>query len=128
MLRDSDRMREAMDDLCLQTPPPSAGDLPEPPSRGNIHQRARIFNALSDPTRLQIVELLSDGEERTGKEIADHLGITLALLCHHSNTLQQAGLLIRRKQGQCGYNRLDRELLASCLESLRVATGQGIGP
>lgn len=86
----------------------------------DLSQRAKVFNALSDPTRLQIVEALADGEERTTKEIADKLGITLALFCHHSNTLQQAGLLIKRKQGQSGYNRLDLEVLNQSLNSLKA--------
>ncbi len=84
----------------------------------DLQQRARIFNALSDPTRLQIVEALADGEERTTKDIAEQLGITLALFCHHSNTLQQAGLLIKRKQGQSSYNRLDLAVLQESLTSL----------
>lgn len=84
----------------------------------DLNQRAKVFNALSDPTRLQIVEQLADGNERTSKEIADKLGITLALFCHHSNTLTQAGLLIKRKQGQSGYNRLDLDVLHQCLGSL----------
>lgn len=86
----------------------------------DLTQRAKVFNALSDPTRLQIVEALADGEERTTKEIAEKLGITLALFCHHSNTLQQAGLLIKRKQGQSGYNRLVLEVLNQSLNSLKA--------
>lgn len=86
----------------------------------DLTQRAKVFNALSDPTRLQIVEALADGEERTTKEIAEALGITLALFCHHSNTLQQAGLLIKRKQGQSGYNRLDLDVLNQSLNSLKA--------
>jgi ArsR family transcriptional regulator len=89
-------------------------------SQLDLSQRAKVFNALSDPTRLQIVEALADGEERTTKEIADKLGITLALFCHHSNTLQQAGLLIKRKQGQSGYNRLDLGVLNQSLNSLKA--------
>lgn len=84
----------------------------------DLNQRAKVFNALSDPTRLQIVELLADGQERTSKDIAETLNITLALFCHHSNTLTQAGLLIKRKQGQSGYNRLDLNVLNQCLGSL----------
>ncbi len=84
----------------------------------DLNQKARVFNALSDPTRLQIVEQLADGQERTSKEIADYLGITLALFCHHASTLNQAGILIKRKQGQSSYNRLNLEMLHQCLHSL----------
>jgi DNA-binding transcriptional ArsR family regulator len=81
-------------------------------------QRAKIFAALSDPTRLKIVELLASSKEMSGSEIADKLGISLALFCHHSKTLNEAGLIQQRKEGQTKYNSLNRELLVDCFESL----------
>jgi DNA-binding transcriptional ArsR family regulator len=84
----------------------------------DLQRRAKVFKALCDPTRLQIVEFLADGEERTGTDISDALGITLALLCHHTGTLEDAGLLIKRKQGQSCYHRLQRPALEACLSSL----------
>ena len=42
-------------------------------SQFDLAQRAKVFKALSDPTRLQIVEFLADGQERTGKDIADKI-------------------------------------------------------
>ena len=87
-------------------------------SQFDLPQRAKVFKALSDPTRLQIVEFLADGQERTGKDIADAVNITLALLCHHTSTLEESGILVKRKQGQSCYHRLDRPLLETCLRSL----------
>ncbi len=89
-------------------------------SQLDLNQRAKVFKALSDPTRLQIVEFLADGEERTGKDIADAVNVTLALLCHHTGTLEEAGLLIKRKQGQSCYHRLDQDSLETCLGSLKL--------
>ncbi|HAJ62908.1 MAG TPA: transcriptional regulator, partial [Cyanobacteria bacterium UBA8543] len=80
-------------------------------------QRTKIFAALSDPTRLQIVELLTACEEMSGSEIADKLGISLALFCHHSKTLTEAGLIKQRKEGTTKYNSLNHSLLRTCLES-----------
>ena len=90
----------------------------EKASMVTLEERSRIFHALSDPTRLQIVEVLAQCGEMTGKDLAERLGITMALLCHHSSTLQQAGLVTKRKQGQSGYNRLNHDVLHECLESL----------
>jgi len=87
-------------------------------SQFDLPQRAKVFKALSDPTRLQIVEFLADGQERTGKDIADAVDITLALLCHHTGTLEEAGILVKRKQGQSCYHRLDRPAMETCLGSL----------
>jgi len=83
--------------------------------------RARIFAALSDPTRLRLVELLAGCEEMSGSEIADKLGISLALYCHHSKQLAEVGLIKKRKEGQTKYSSLNRELLTSCLKSLHIA-------
>ncbi len=83
-----------------------------------IGRRARIFAALSDPNRLRIVELLAERGEMSGSELAEGLGISLALYSHHSKTLVEAGLIKRRKQGQTGYCSLDRDLLRECAGSL----------
>jgi DNA-binding transcriptional ArsR family regulator len=88
------------------------------PSKISIEQRARVFKALSDPTRLRIVEMLADKDEMCGSEIADELGISLALLCHHWSTLEYAGLITKRKAGQTASISLNEELLADCLKSL----------
>lgn len=91
-------------------------------AKNDTEQRAKIFAALSDPTRLRIVELLALGGEISGSEIANHVGISLALFCHHSKTLIEAGLLQTRKDGQTKYNSLNRELLVDCLASLKGLT------
>lgn len=89
-------------------------------------QRAKIFAALGDPTRLRIVELLAQSEEMSGSELAKHLEISLALFCHHSKTLVDCGLVQVRKEGQTKYSSLNRYLLATCLASIQglsTATG-----
>lgn len=80
--------------------------------------RVKIFAALSDPTRLQIVELLAAKTEMSGSEIASQLGISLALFCHHSKALVEAGLIQQRRKGQTKYNSLKRDVLSGCLKSL----------
>jgi len=82
--------------------------------------RTRIFAALSDPTRLRIVELLALHDEMSSSEIAEQLGVSLALYCHHSKLLTEVGLIKKRKEGQVKYSSLNRELLTSCLKSLEV--------
>jgi DNA-binding transcriptional ArsR family regulator len=84
----------------------------------SIEQRAKVFKALADPTRLRIVEMLADKEEMCGSEMADKLGISLALLCHHWGTLEYAGLITKRKEGQTASISLNQDLLADCLKDL----------
>ena len=83
----------------------------------DIEQRARVFKALSDPTRLRMVELLSECETMAGSEMAEKLGISLALLCHHWRTLEHAGLITKTKTGQTASISLNDQLLSACLKS-----------
>ena len=91
-------------------------------------RRAKIFAALADPTRLKIVELLAHAGELSGTEIAQKLSISLALFCHHSKTLSEAGLLDIRKEGQTKYNSLNWELLNACLQSLMRGSARAVTP
>jgi len=89
-------------------------------STETVEQRAKIFAALADPTRLRIVETLIDQTELSGSEIAQQVGISLALFCHHSKILAEAGLLHIRKEGQTKYNSLNSSLLQKCFSRLQI--------
>ena len=89
----------------------------------STEQRAKIFAALSDPTRLRIVEMLAKKQEMSGSEIANEAGISLALLCHHSKLLAEAGVVITRKEGQTKYHTLNRGLLLNCFASFGEIAG-----
>ena len=57
------------------------------------------LQALSDPTRRRILELLKKKDMAAG-EIGRHFEITLPSLSHHLNVLKQANLVTFRRQGQ----------------------------
>jgi len=80
----------------------------------DVERLARILAALADPTRLRIVALVARGE-RSGVEVAEALGISQALACHHLTRLAECGLVRQRREGQAKYNRLDHDLLARSL-------------
>ncbi|MBM3669906.1 MAG: helix-turn-helix domain-containing protein [Actinobacteria bacterium] len=56
--------------------------------------RARIFAALGDPTRLAVVELLAV-QDLSPDALAASLEIPANLLAHHLNVLQEAGVIRR---------------------------------
>jgi len=97
---------------------PLTEPFPSPPA--DHESRAKIFAALSDSTRLRMIELLAEHDELSGSEIANQLGISLALFCHHSRTLAEVGVLQQRREGQTKYNSLNRDLLKACLNSFLV--------
>ena len=61
--------------------------------------RAKIFNALSDPIRLEILEFLRDGEKCVC-EITPHLNLLQPAVSRHLKILKNAGLVKPRKQGK----------------------------
>ena len=87
---------------------------------------ARVLAALADPIRLRIVGLVA-GHALSGVEVAEALGISQALACHHLKLLTESGLLQRRRRGQVKYAILDRELLASYLRQVRDLAGIASG-
>ncbi|RYG25653.1 transcriptional regulator [bacterium] len=80
--------------------------------------RARVFAALSDPTRLRILELLAAEDELCGSEIAQKAGISMALLSHHWKVLDDAGVVTRTRRGQRQYCTFDRDALEAAFEHL----------
>jgi len=60
--------------------------------------RAKIFNALSDPIRLEIIQFLRDGEKCVC-EITPHLKLAQPVVSRHLKILKDAGLVKRRKKG-----------------------------
>jgi DNA-binding transcriptional ArsR family regulator len=60
--------------------------------------KAKIFNALSDPDRLEILEFLRDGEKCVC-EIVPHVGIIQPLVSRHLKILKDCGIVKYRKDG-----------------------------
>jgi ArsR family transcriptional regulator len=60
--------------------------------------KAKIFNALSDPVRLEIVEFLRVGEKCVC-EIVPHVHLIQPVVSRHLKILKDCGLLKYRKEG-----------------------------
>ncbi len=85
-------------------------------ARFSLDERAKVFGALADPTRLRLVEILASEEELCGTHIAQRAGISIALLSHHWKVLTDAGLVTRERRGQRQYCKVDRDALAAAFE------------
>jgi DNA-binding transcriptional ArsR family regulator len=69
---------------------------------------AAYFQALSEPTRLQILNLLRQ-EERNVGELAQLCGFTAANISRHLSMLTKHGLVARESRGTSAYYRIADE-------------------
>jgi ArsR family transcriptional regulator len=90
---------------------------------------AKLFHALSDPTRLEILERLRGGE-RCVCDLQGALDAAQSRLSFHLRTLRDAGLVTDRKEGRWVYYSLRPEAieeLAKALGGLTVPKARGAG-
>lgn len=95
------------------------------------------FSALSDATRLKIIQLLTE-HEMCVCEIEDRLGMSQPAISHHLRILKRAGLIAGRKSGKWTYYSINGEkfmkyndkfnkAVLSVIEG-RVASGMPVSP
>jgi len=73
---------------------------------------ARTFQALSDPTRIEILQKLKDGEQCVC-DLQAELGAAQSRLSFHLRKLKDAGLVTDRREGRWSYYALVPETLAA---------------
>jgi ArsR family transcriptional regulator len=80
--------------------------------------KASIFQALSHPTRIAIVEVLRDAELSAGA-IQEKLGIEQANLSQHLTTLRNRQIVVNRKEGNQVFYSLRNRVIAEVLDLMR---------
>jgi len=73
----------------------------------------RMFGALADPTRRDIVRRAIDGEEGVA-EMAEHYPMSFAAVQKHVAILERAGLVTKQRSGR-------RKVVRANVEGLRMA-------
>jgi ArsR family transcriptional regulator len=76
-----------------------------------------VLKALSDPTRREILRLLSGGE-RTAGELASSFDMTKPSMSHHFAILKEADLIQSRRDGQQIFYCLNTTVLEDVLTRL----------
>ncbi len=77
-------------------------------TRESADDLASLFSALSDPTRVRILAVLSEGETAFGV-LVERLGLSPSALSHQLRGLRDKRLVRTRKQGRNLYICLDDE-------------------
>jgi DNA-binding transcriptional ArsR family regulator len=93
------------------------------PANRNGHQErqiTKVFKALSDSTRQEILRLL-ETHQRTVGEIVCNFNLSQPTISRHLSVLKEADLVVDQRQGQNVIYRLNDEALTS---SMREFFGQ----
>jgi ArsR family transcriptional regulator len=95
------------------------------PGGANARARAtRLFHALSDETRLAVLERLHEGELCVC-ELQTQLGVAQSRLSFHLRVLREAGLVRDRKEGRWSYYRLNTSAIDDARDRLTRLGGEG---
>ena len=72
----------------------------------DVATAASLFHALSDPMRIEVLELLANGE-RCVCDLTEVLDVAQSRLSWHLKTLKEAGLVSDRREGRWSYYTLE---------------------
>lgn len=73
---------------------------------------SNLFRALSDPTRVRLIDLILDGEQSVGA-LAEQLGMSESAISHQLRGLRLQRIVRPRKDGRQVYYCLDDEHVAA---------------
>lgn len=91
---------------------------------------ADVFKALADPTRRAILDELSDRDEQTLFELCTRLtmkhglGASRQAISQHLEVLEEAGLVITRREGRYKFHRVDTSPLRAIVERWPINDGR----
>ena len=88
------------------------------------HAYAHLFQALSEPTRLAVLQHLASGEHRV-RDLVAHMDLAQSTVSKHLSFLAQCGLVRARPEGRATWYSLTHprelaELIAGAEQLLRV--------
>ncbi len=92
----------------------------------DYRKTANLFKALADENRLQIMEVLKDGEKCACK-LLEALQISQPTLSHHMKILCDAELVSGRKEGKWMYYSLSKTGIKNAktyLKELKISEGK----
>lgn len=86
-------------------------------TRASVARAVELFHALSDETRLEIVQRLRDGE-RCVCDLTDLMSAAQSRLSFHLKVLRDAGIVNDRREGRWVHYSLNRQVFAELQDLL----------
>ncbi len=84
-----------------------------------FEQLARVGAAFSSPKRVEIIELLAQGE-RTVESVAAATGMSVANTSRHLSVLRNSGLVSSRREGLYAFYRISEGSVVTTFQALRT--------
>ena len=84
-----------------------------------FEKAAEVFRVMSAPMRLRIISALCNGEKNVG-ELLSEIQTTQPNMSQHLNTLYQAGVLGKRREGVQIYYRIVNDRVVSLCRAMCV--------
>ena len=95
-------------------------------SAAEAEATAALFRALSDPTRVRIVNLLANSPDPVCVcDMNAHFELSQPTMSHHLKKLVSAGLLTREQRGTWAYYGVDGSALRRLAEVVRAGGDKG---
>ena len=86
---------------------------------GGIADAATLFKALSDETRLRMVQAMARSQQELCEcEIVPQFGLSQSTISYHLKVLRQAGIVECEKQGLWTYCRVNPRALMAAVKTL----------
>ena len=82
-----------------------------------VRFKARIFNALSDPVRIEIIEFLRGGEKCVC-EIVPHVNLIQPAISRHLKILRDCGLVKDRKEANWRFYSITDKRILEMIDAL----------
>lgn len=76
----------------------------------------RLFSAMADPSRLQILHLLAGVDELTVGDITSQVGLSISAVSHQLGLLRDRDLVSARREGRSVYYSLTDDHVRQLLE------------
>ena len=90
---------------------------------GEYEKVSRVFKAFCDENRLQILDMLQDGE-MCACHLLDEMEISQSTLSHHMKILCDSGIVKGRKEGKWTHYSIDEAGKEKAVELLKESTGK----
>jgi len=93
-----------------------------------IQLKAKLFRGFADPSRLSIIQALTEDEKSVG-ELSDYTGLSQPNVSNHLRCLADCGLVNSERDGRFTYYRLSDDRILTILEKtgeLLSETAKGV--